>query len=307
MKTHVATSSDSILHASSTHLAVSCLGTVLWIGERRTMEFRQAYQYCENASSQIAHRRNLEEAILRPAQDVQRVVVARVDRESVRQPLVETLSRKHDGAQWISIEGPLCAGASRRQTECPLVNVAGATRCYSHQWQTCLPAWLQSQQETSTITDDQSSRRAVRSVGVICDQYHNAETLLDLAESWDVTSVWFPSANRLRMRNLDVLWWDDSVASAAMMNDWKLPLSREGSSPLSRAVMHVWLTHCTCPVAAVNAKRCGMSVVITKPLRIESLLSTLCDPRSIETGRVGETIADGQRAIANQSRAKIAA
>ena len=51
-------------------------GTLIWIGERETIEFTEAFRFCEQVVPQMALRRNLAEAVSRPAQMVDRIVFA---------------------------------------------------------------------------------------------------------------------------------------------------------------------------------------------------------------------------------------
>ena len=90
------------------------IGTLLWIGERDAPDFCDAYRYCEASSSQIAFRPTLDDARCRPASDVQRIVVARLDRSQLSPEGIELVSLRHANVSWLALEGPLCGGATRR-------------------------------------------------------------------------------------------------------------------------------------------------------------------------------------------------
>ncbi len=247
--------------------------TTLWIGQRQSAAFRDAYEYCELSSAQMAHRVDFADAAARPASNVRWVVVARVDRSPLPQSLLQTAAKRYCDADWLTLEGPHCAGAMRRSVDRSLESVRSSTTCYLHQWHQHLPGWM----ADATRSPGSVQYLAPRSLGIIADQFHNAETLMDLACGAAVAAVWLPTAHSHRMRNFDLLWWDDSVAFATSSRDWSKRLGRDRpSAPGGRSrAANVWLTNNPCYLAASRAIAGGIDLVLTKPLRIETLLHTL--------------------------------
>ena len=92
-------------------------GTLMWIGNRDRQEFSQAYDQCENSVSQLAHRRDLADAIRRPAAMVQRIIMTRTTRQPLDQDLVRQLTRAYPVASAIELLGPLCVGEAADDPE----------------------------------------------------------------------------------------------------------------------------------------------------------------------------------------------
>jgi hypothetical protein len=243
-------------------------GTLLWIGEREAVNFRDAYQYCEASVSQLAFRSTLQDASVRPASDVRRIIVARVDRTPISTEEIEPVARRHDGASWMAIEGPLCGGATRRLLNQPLREF-----CYLHQWRQSLPSWISHRQKPSSTSQPGVSTGL--SLAIIASNYEVASSLMDLADSCGCVSAWFRSPHPSRMRNFDNVWWDDSVATEATMGQWQQNSRLAQSSAFRRESKHVWLTNSTCSSVIQHALAAGVACVMTKPFRIDALLETL--------------------------------
>ncbi len=263
------------------------IGTLLWIGERDAPDFCDAYRYCEASSSQIAFRPTLEDARRRPASDVQRIVVARLDRSQLSPEEIELVSLRHANASWLALEGPLCGGATRRLPNQPL-----SEHCYLHQWHQHLPGWL-----ASGVHSPNSPRQNINqslAVAIIASNYEVASTLMDLADTCACPSAWFRTPHSARMRNFDVVWWDDSTATEATSELWQQRLQPKRSSVFRKDSMHVWLTNSTCWSTIESAYAGGVACVLTKPFQIDSLVETL----SLDQSQGSQMTAENQRRIA---------
>ncbi len=243
-------------------------GTFLWVGEREAPDFRDAYRYCEASCSQIAFRSTLEEAHDRPASDVQRIIVARVDRSQPSFEEIERVARRHANASWLALEGPLCGGATRRS---PIQSLN--EHCCLHQWHQHLPAWFACDVDLSNARIHNLNQNL--SLAIIASNPEVASALIDLAETCGCPSVWFRTPHSARMRNFDVVWWDDSVATEATSELWQQRLQPQRSHMFRNDSVHVWLTNSTCWSTIEHAYAGGVTRVLTKPFRIDPLVETL--------------------------------
>lgn len=252
-------------------------GTLLWIGERDTADFRAAYEFCEANASQIAFRTSLHEALQRPASAVQQIIVACVDRHPHASDELELVAARHNHARWLALEGPLCSGATRRVLSQSPSEHMPREFCYLHQWRQHLPGWLtgRSHSPNTTTLSLPSNTSSLPTLAIIAASHNEADTLLDLADSCGCSAVWFRSPHASRMRNVDVVWWDDSAAPETTSELWQQRLSPSTSRPFRNSSVHVWLTHSTCWSTIDQAYAGGVASVLTKPFQIHALLETL--------------------------------
>ena len=242
-------------------------GTLLWIGETSLPEFQAAYQHCVQQADQIALRQDALAAIERPASDVRRIVVARSNRHPVDQATFHFLSQQHREAAWIDLLGPLCEGIRQSSS-------SGSMRVAWHRWDQVLLDWFQESGRPRTRESQLAFNSvAVNSVAVLASNAATAQAYLDLADSCGVTAVWCHSPHAMRMRNLDAVWWDDSVADSTEPEIWRERLSAFETP--RRAVRHAWITHSAWLEQRQAAIDGGIDTILTKPFRIDALVKTL--------------------------------
>ncbi len=234
------------------------IGTLMWIGDTSAVEFRGALEYSLVNVSQIAFRRDADEAISRPASDLRWILLAQANRHWLDpQPLID----RYPAARAIALLGPLCQG---------LGSPFGIQCCDWSRWQEVLPGWLG--------IDHQPSPRC-RSVAVIASTLSSAEPLLELAESAGATAVWCRHPQSKGVRNVDAVWWDDSIATPACQATWHSRLT--SFSGFDRGVQHAWIANSPTPHAAREAQAAGVQWLVAKPHRIDALLGMLERPAEI--------------------------
>jgi Tfp pilus assembly protein PilV len=228
------------------------IGTLIWIGDTTSAEFRGAVQYCLLNVSQLAFRRDIAEAESRSASDVRWILFAQSDRSHFeRQRLVD----RYPGAKLFNLRGPLCQGMGHS---------SDAAGCDWQRWEQELPAWF-------GFKTSESPR--CRTVAVVAATLSTAEPLLDLAQSCGATAVWCRNASAHRLRNMDAVWWDDSVATPASQQVW---MSRMDSfARADKPVQHAWIASSPTLLDAQQARSAGIGWLVSKPHRIDSLVRML--------------------------------
>lgn len=257
-------------------------GTLLWIGDPSIPELRDAYQYCVRHAPQIALRPNAIEAARRPAGEVRWVVVARASRLEDHRELFQSLERQYSHAEWIDLLGPLCEGLRASSIE-------ATTRVAWHRWDQVIPGWLGSDPgaEPDSLAASRSLHGA-KSLAVLTSSYAAAQTYLDLAASAGVAAVWCNAGNTNRVRNLEAVWWDESVAPPSSAEQWRERVTQFGGTQFAGTQLggtqlggtqclprHAWITHSTRLDHREAAREGGVAIVISKLCRIDSLLSML--------------------------------
>lgn len=236
------------------------IGTLIWVGDTTAVEFRRAVEYCLLNVAQIAFRRDVSEANSRLASDVRWIIFAR----SNRQPVDEAgLQSRYPAAKVIHLLGPLCQGHRR---------AFGPAAFDWHQWDEVLPSWL-------GLKPPMVPR--CQTIVVVAATLALAEPLMELAESFGATAIWSRHAGDHSVRNVDAVWWDDSIATPTSAHQWRLRtklFSRRG-----RPVQHAWVTHSPRIDDHQNALLGGISTIAGKPLGVNSLLSML--PREAPLAR----------------------
>jgi hypothetical protein len=236
-------------------------GTLLWIGDPSPPELQPAYQHCVQHAAQIALRDDALEAFSRPAADVQWIVVARGNRAPLSKTAFQSLALRYPNACSIDLLGPLCEGVRASSH-------SNSTRVAWHRWDQIVPHWFM-----NPSREGAPAPQVVSSVAVIAASFATAQTYLDLAASTGVAAVWCQSPDAMRVRNVDAVWWDDSVAQATDAQVWRERLRQFDSA--TKSICHVWITHTAWLDQQRLAMQGGIDTVITKPYRIDALVGTL--------------------------------
>ncbi len=233
----------------------------MWIGDRESPEFADAFAYCEEHVSQIAYRSSLRQAVKRPASCVSKIVLTRSWGTPVTGADLEALRRQQPDASLLELIGPRCV-ADRMIVR----GDADYQRCRWHRWIQEIPNWI-------AAPSGVNHRVAPMSVGVVTATYTMAEPLLDLAAENEVTAVWCPSPNSLSVRGVEMYWWDDSVAEESTAEHWHRRLAACGDA--SGHKRHVWIANAPSPDQVTQAVSAGIDLVVSKPFQIDRLVETL--------------------------------
>ena len=252
-------------------------GTLMWIGDRSTDQARDAYDYCESNSPQIAYRATMQDAIARPASHVRQILIYRPECDGFSAQEQANLTAVFPDAYPIEMISSLGEGQGRSPGTGLLIEAF-----YWHRWNQVLPEWLApkiSEPTAEPVTSDCSPRT---SLAVVAANHATAETLMDIASSVDAVSIWCRNAKSLTARNFSVVWWDDSVAAAASSPAWRLRIAEfeKHSTIPSR---HVWLANAPRSADCRQANAGGIETVISKPYRIGALLATLLNNQVVST------------------------
>ena len=260
-------------------------GTLIWVGDRNLDEFFEAFRFCENRVAQIAVRRDLWDAVRRPASSVRRVIVTRDSRRPLDDDAFRELRRAYPSACFLELMGPLCAdGIAKAVPGQPF-------RIHWHQANQVLPRWLPAAAGDGEARwagrgpgdvrpDRGGSRRddggsVATSVAVVSAVAANAEPLMDLAASVGKVAIWCRQPDSFRLRNVDVVWWDDSATGRMGGDEWHRRMGAMRSGNRSGTQRHAWL------VTAPHIEHCrtaydaGVELILTKPARVEPLLEML--------------------------------
>ena len=251
------------------------LGTLVWIGDQDEPEFQEAFQYCVSRVAQVALRSNLQDAICRPAACVRYVLLARTTRRPIDERLMNRLVALYPQASVISLLGTLCEGM-RLADDCPVAR--DESRLYWHRWNQILPQWLGG---CSGEEDPAADHRG--SVAVLASTFREGEPLLELAQSAGSTAVWCRGADAWRVRNVDLVWWDDSVAPPTSSRHWRRRLEAFGDG--QRQTRHAWIANSPRYHQQRQAIDGGIELIVSKPNRVGCLLAMLTQQHHVE--RVG--------------------
>lgn len=237
------------------------VGTLLWIGPRDGDEFSPPHRFCETTASQIAWRVNVDAALNRPASDVHCIVIAQDNRAPISDAALDAIAKLYPASARLNLLGSMCEGVCRYP-----VAFFGGDRHYWHRWNQILPDFVR-----SCGVVEEMDRRAT-SVLILASRFTDAETLLDLAESTGATAVWSRSADTVRVRNVDAVWWDESVAPATTADVWTMRVGAIGNN----ATRHAWIASGIRADQWTAAIGGGVETVVSKPYRIDPLVDMLC-------------------------------
>jgi hypothetical protein len=253
------------------------LGTLIWIGDQTLPEFQDAFAFCVSNVAQLALRRNLDEALRQPAANVHRILVAQSTRHVIDRQSLEQLTESYPEALLLNLLGPLCEGMRT-----PVVSALSSKRHAWHRWNQVLPQWL------GVSGDGREPHKTVRrSVAVVTSTYAAGESLMDLAESAGATAVWCRTAETHRIRNVDVVWWDDSVAGPTSSCQWRERIATFAS--VSRNPQHAWIVNSPSFDQRREAINGGIDVVVSKPHLLDCLLETLQTKDASSVTQAGPT------------------
>ncbi len=239
-------------------------GTLMWIGRRDVAEFQDAYRFCESVASQMAYREDVDQAIGRPAGMVGSVIIARDHGPAITAEQFARLQHSAGQAKWLELMGRLCQAAPTQSQSLPDV-----ARCRWHRWNQVLPKWLSGQGET-TMNADSGTKT---SVAIIAASFAAADPLMDLAVSQGATAVWCRQPDPFRVRGVDVVWWDDSVARHSTTSLWQQRIADCGTT--SAGCRHVWLANAQRVECHRQASQGGVDLVLSKPFDVGRLIDTV--------------------------------
>ena len=234
-----------------TQMNLDDVQTVLWVGPRQHAEFCDALGQCESRAAQIALRSSIDNALRRPATDVDLIVVAKNDRSPESNDQITQLCKLVDCQNVILLCGSLMRPYKANSVLQPLS---------WHQWNQRFPA-----NSSSNIGPKNPS------VAIVSSNYATADALMGIACDGGATAVWLRRYPTSTARNLDVVWWDDSVA---LTNSWEKRI-RSFQRTDHRSVRHVWITGGIQFHERESAIASGVDLVISKPFNITALESSL--------------------------------
>lgn len=250
-------------------------GTLMWVSADAGSEFLEARQYCIAHAPQVAMRASVVEGLARPAAEVRAIVVTQSQRAVVSRKLIRDLQEAYPQARILCLMGACCEGMYAKVLD-PVFS--STERVYCHQWAQVLPEWLRSCGAVVT-----SGGTLARSVAVVSATPAIGSALMDLAESAGAVTLWCRDICRWQMRQVDAVWWDDSVAVAASSAQWKERLEKFSTS--GRGPVHAWIANAPRSRQVQAAVEGGVSLTLSKPHRIEPLLSLLetCRPEQAKS------------------------
>lgn len=247
------------------------LGTLMWIGDPSHREFCELFSYCSANASQLAVRESIAEAVHRRAACVDRIVLTQTTRDTSDWHLVDHVLRANSQAKLLQVSGTLCEGMRK-----PLVSQAGCQTICWHQWQQVIPQWLG---DLSDFDDEVSS--SPNRLAIVTASYSQAEPLLDLAEATGAMATWCRQPNVPGLRNIDTVWWDDSIATPSSVATWRRRI--DTFSSIDQPVRHAWIANTPRHHQCITAVAGGVDLIVSKPHRIGGLLSMLRPPRTAAT------------------------
>ena len=255
--------------------ACSTPGTLMWVSADTDSEFLEARQYCIAHAPQVAMRASVVEGLERPAAEVRAIVVTQSQRAVVSRNLIRDLREAYPEARVLCLMGACCEGMYAKALD-PVFSKT--ERVYCHQWTQVLPEWLRCC-GAMVATGDTISR----SVAVVSATPAIGSALMDLAESAGAVTLWCRDVCRWQMRQVDAVWWDDSAAGAATATQWKERL--EKCATTDRGPVHAWIANAPRCSQVKAAMEGGISLTLSKPHRIEPLLSLLrtCRPEQAKS------------------------
>lgn len=260
--------------ASASAGGLAPAGTLLWVGDRDLPEFSDAYRYCESAVSQLAYRRDLGDAMRRPADAVRRIVITSPTRTRLDDPLLRDVCREYPAAEAVRLLGPLALGGKR--------DGGGSTRSQAlpwHQAATFLVDWLgpAAADDPKRVVGDRSSDRS-RCVAIVAAGVIQAEPLLELAASAGAAAVWCRQPDPFRVRNIEIVWWDESAAPAETPAGWQRRFDDLAGFDRLGAKRHAWCVASPHLSDCRAARDAGVERIVVKPGRIGPLVEMLHSP-----------------------------
>ncbi len=255
--------------------------TLLWIGDRASPEFQAAYQFCEANVAQLAMRRDVDEAVSRPAHAVGRILLARGTRQPLPTAGMNRLLRCYRQASWLQLRGTLCEGDRTGQSD-----LFDGVDCYWHQWNQTLPRWLHPCGTSARIeTSPMIIGQRPASVAVIAASIAAADPLMELIVSRGATAIWCRGPDAFRVRSVGAVWWDDSVARPASRTVWQQRIASCAAE--STKCQHAWLVNSPRIECYRQARSGGVNMIVSKPFDIDCLAESLATGQTITEQREG--------------------
>ncbi len=264
-----------VFNTGMTDERLSTPGTLMWVGADAGFEFLEAQRYCLAHAPQIAMRASVMEGLERPAAEVRAIVITQTQRIAVSRSQIRDLREAYPEAKILCLMGACCEGMYAKILD-PVFSKT--ERVYCHQWAQVLPEWLRC---CGAIVASENMN--FRSVAVVSATPAIGSALMDLAESAGAVTLWCRDVCRWQMRQVDAVWWDDSVARAATSDQWKERL--EKCATAGRSPVHAWIANAPRCSQVKAAAEGGISLTLSKPHRIEPLLSLLgtCRPEQAKS------------------------
>lgn len=222
-------------------------GTFLWVGDRDSDAFCDAYDFCESHVSQLAYRKDLTAALGRAASAVRTILYCRENDSSESLEQFQRLCRQHADAKAILLLGPLCAGSRPSPGELFVVPTIAW-----HEWESFLPAYLRRCGWANEPVERASS------IAVVASSYANASALLTIASSGKASALWCRPDQLASLRRFDEIWWDDSATEGHSWDELQGHLRHEPRES-------VWISSNVTPRSKAAAIDAGVSLVIAKP------------------------------------------
>ena len=264
-----------VFNTGMTDERLSTPGTLMWVGADAGFEFLEAQRYCLAHAPQIAMRASVMEGLERPAAEVRAIVITQTQRIAVSRSQIRDLREAYPEAKILCLMGACCEGMYAKILD-PVFSKT--ERVYCHQWAQVLPEWLRC---CGAIVASENMN--FRSVAVVSATPAIGSALMDIAESAGAVTLWCRDVCRWQMRQVDAVWWDDSVARAATSDQWKERL--EKCATADRSPVHAWIANAPRCSQVKAAAEGGISLTLSKPHRIEPLLSLLgtCRPEQAKS------------------------
>jgi hypothetical protein len=222
-------------------------GTLLWIGNRRSPYFTDAYQFCDRRVAQLAFRETLDEAISRPASAVKAILWCRENDSLRHAPLLDVIRNRHRDAEMALLSGPLVAG--QRPHPRTRLSVDAIDWCH---WNAFLPEFL------SRCGGVPTQATRLNLVAVVAEVYQNAACLQDILEAAGIASIWCRRDQLSMVRRVDEIWWDDSSTEGQTWDS--LFAKMQG-----RCEHQLWITSWLTAVTKTVATQAGIQTIVTKP------------------------------------------
>lgn len=242
--------------------------TLLWVGPRNSVEFQACYEFAESNSLQIAFRHSLRDALDRPASTVDRIIITRNHRGDFDWNQVNVLIGRCIDAQAMVLLGAACEGV--RHTERFAVAAAAKSEAAARLsiynamlWRQQVPQWMQGTTAHPIRLADQKV-----TVAVIAATLPIAEPLLDVAAACGAAAIWMRQDDSLRIRNLDRVIWDDSIAAPTTRQGWE---SRIAAVDTAQRASHAWVANAPREHQVDAAESAGIELVLGKPYFISGL------------------------------------
>ncbi|MCC9600044.1 hypothetical protein LOC67_05680 [Stieleria sp. JC731] len=222
------------------------IGTLLWIGDRRSIAFQDCYAYCDANVSQLAYRRGVEDALARPASDVNAILVCRENDSAQVKVSFDALLERYPAIEPTLLLGPLCAGCRPNPIE-----TLGGKAIWWHDWQSRLPKHLQ---DCGVV---EATPSQPDSIAIVTRDHAMGEALAAMVEHEPVTTLVCDPEQLVSTQNFAEYWWDDSAIKPSSFGQLEVHKTRNA--------FNVWIANQVSPLLRDRAIESGFDQVIAKP------------------------------------------